>query len=296
MAAFIRQQASVGDSSIRALVMGGDVDNAAFADVSKTTLTMSDLIKVDGIYSSEYTEKFPTISRGRRTLASRSSNPRTLTFTFACGDPSGAEQSRIKAFFAYNRMITYVDTERSIPAMGIWVISVDDSFFDGADGIVITAQAQDDELSTRLTTSLYNSGSITSWPTISVNFTNNASTDASIQLTLATAASTAQHWNDATITLKSTSTDATAAGKVVIRTIATTGIMATYDSADEVIMGPIQTDAASDQKFFLIPHGVTTTITATATGIPMSVAFTVGISAFYTAPFGMYSDDFSIDG
>ena len=64
----------------------------------------------------------------------------------------------------------------------------------------------------------------------------------------------------------------------------------------EVIMGPIHTDATSDQKFFLIPHGVTTTITATATGVPIATAFTVGISAFYTAPFGMYSDDFSIGG
>ena len=220
---------------------------------------------------------------------------------FVSGDTTGFEQSAIKAFFTYDRKITYTDPERKISSMNLWVVSIDDSFFgDGNDAISITCTAEYDDINASREVVPYTYEG-TTWPTISVPLTNPLSVDASIRMKVGTTDGSTVKFRNAKITLSSTGDDATATGSITYicgidgKDNSYTGAAIMVDSIDEIVSGKAIIDASSPQKFFMIPPYETATITATMSGtFPIDGTASIIISAYYTAPQGMYADDFSI--
>lgn len=300
MAVFIRKDALVGDSAYRIMLSGSDASSTIYTG-NVIRLNNSDMIKVSGVYTSGYSSKFTPTSRGRRIQASRTSNTRTIVLNFVSGDTTGFEQSVIKAFFTYDRKITYTDPERNISSMNLWVVSIDDSFFgDGNDSISITCTAEYDDMNSSREVVLYTHEG-TAWPTIKVSMTNNLSVDASIRLKVGTTDGSTAKFRNSKITLNSKGNDAISTGSITyicgINGLDNSyvGSSITLDSVDEIIDGRAIIDPSSSQKFFIIPPSGKTTITATMKGaFPISVNAHIAVSAYYTAPQGMYANDFSI--
>ena len=299
MASFIRQEALVGDSPYRTLLCGSDSQSKTPGDIIR--LYDSDLIKVAGVYTSGHDAKFTPTSRGRRIQALKISSQRTLVFNFVCGDTTGFEQSAIKAFFTYDRKIVYSDNERKIANTALWVQSIDDSYYyDGSDGIAITCSAEYDDINSSREVNIY-SYEGTTWPTISQEITNPLSVDGSVRLSIGTTDGSTAKFHNTSITLASTSDDGNANGSIKY-IIGINGVDSSYtgaavvmDSEDELISGKAIIDPSSSQKFFIIPPFATATITATMSGtFPLEQATAISLSMFFTAPQGMYSNDFSI--
>ena len=300
MAVFTRQEALVGDSAYRVMLSGSDADSTAYTG-SIIRLMNSDMVKISGVYTSGHTSKFTPTSRGRRIQASKTSTTRTIVLNFVSGDSSGFEQSAIKAFFTYDRKITYTDPERKISSMSLWVISIDDQFFgDGNDSISITCTAEYDDINASREVVLYTYEG-TTWPTINVSLTNPLSVDASIRLKVGTTDGSTIKFRNSKITLSSTGDDATSTGSITyicgIDGIdnSYTGAAITVDSVDEIVAGKAIIDVSSTQKFFIIPPYETATITAIMTDpFPIDGTASITVSAYYTAPQGMYANGFSI--
>lgn len=298
MAVFIRQEALVGDSAYRVMLSGSDASSTAYTG-SVIRLYNSDMVNISGVYTSGHTSKFTPTSRGRRIQASKTSTARTIVLNFVSGDSSGFEQSAIKAFFTYDRKITYMDAERSIPSMTIYVVSIDDSFYaDGNDSISITCTAEYDDFSSSREVVLYTYEG-TTWPTISYDFTNGLSIPASIRLTIGTTDNSTASFKASKITMNASSSNNEASGSITY-TLGNTsgtyvGTTVVMDSLDEVVNGKAYIDPSSTQKFFSVPYGVKTTIAVPAPSIfPLDKTTSIKLSAFYTAPQGMYANDFSV--
>ena len=300
MGVFIRQNAIAGDSVYRTLQCGADVTTATAGD-NIIRLSQSDVTDIAGLYSTAFTTKTPMGAMGRRTIASRTSNVRQIVFTFACGDTQGYEEALIRNFFTYDRAITYVDSERKVPQMKIYTTSIDDSSFsDGSVLIKIGAMAEYDlptqERSVVLTTSS-TSGSLS----ITNDFTNELAAPCSIQLQIV--ATKGGAWNNAKFILNSSPVtfSAEATGQVEYQ-LGTLGVSGSYssssitmDSVAEFVVGDGIILPSGTKRFFTIPAGVHSTITAKSDGspYPRSESVTYNLIAYYSAPRGMYSSDFS---
>ena len=298
MAVFLRQNALVGDSAYRTMLCGSDSTSTSYTG-NVIRINKSDIIKVSGVYTSGHDSKFVPASRGRRVQATKNSTARNIVLNFLCGDPTGFEQSAIKAFFTYDRKITYTDAERSIPPMALYVVSIDDSFYaDGNDSIAITCTAEYDDFSSSQDVTLY-SYEGTTWPTISYDFTNALAIPASVRMTIGTTDGSTASFKASKITMNASSNNNEASGSITY-TLGNTsgtyvGTTVVMDSLDEVVKGKAYIDPSSTQKFFSVPYGVKTTITVPAPSIfPLGKKTKIELSAFYTAPQGMYANDFSV--
>lgn len=298
MAVFLRQNALVGDSAYRTLLCGSDSTSTSYTG-GVIRLNKSDTIKVSGVYTAGHDSKFVPTSRGRRVQANKTSTARNIVINFLCGDPTGFEQSAIKAFFTYDRKITYMDAERSIPPMALYVVSIDDSFYgDGNDSISITCTAEYDDFAYSREVALY-AYEGTTWPTISYDFTNMLAIPASVRLTIGTTDGSTASFKASKITMNASSSNNEASGSITY-TLGNTsgtyvGTTVVMDSLDEVVKGKAYIDPSSTQKFFSVPYGVKTTITVPAPSIfPLGKKTKIELSAFYTAPQGMYANDFSV--
>ena len=298
MAVFLRQNALVGDSAYRTMLCGSDSTSTSYTG-SIIRINKSDIIKVSGVYTAGHDSKFVPTSRGRRVQANKTSTARNIVLNFLCGDPTGFEQSAIKAFFTYDRKITYMDAERSIPSMTLYVVSIDDSFYaDGNDSISITCTAEYDDFSSSRDITLY-AYEDTTWKAISYEFTNQLSIPASIRLTIGTTDNSTARFNASKITMNALSNYDEASGSITYTLGNTSGTYigstVVMDSLDEVVKGKAYIDPSSTQKFFSVPYGVKTTITVQAPSIfPLGKKTKIELSAFYTAPQGMYANDFSL--
>lgn len=299
MAVFLRQEALFGDNAYRTMLCGSDSTSTSYTG-SVIRINKSDIVKISGVYTAGHDSKFVPTSRGRRVQATKTSTARNIVLNFLCGDPTGFEQSAIKAFFTYDRKITYMDSERSIPSMTLYVVSIDDGFYaDGDDSISITCTAEYDDFSSSREVTLY-AYEGTTWPNISYDFTNPLAIPASVRLTIGTTDNSTASFNSSKITMNSSSDESEASGTITY-TLGNTdgayvGNIVVMDSIDEVVKGKGYIDPSSTQKFFSVPYGVETTITVPAPSVfPLGQTTRIILSAFYTAPQGMYANDFSVN-
>lgn len=297
MAVFIRQDAKAGDSALRTLATGEDV--YAVADAATVVkIKDGDLVGMSGIYSSESSSRFLATSRSRRSQTARTSSPRQLVFKFATGDHTGYEQAALKSFFTYDRRIAFYDRRAKISEITFFVVSIDDDFFSGVDTIAITAQAEYDDLMNKKEAELFKAENQSSFPAISVAYTNESSIDASIRLHIETADGSVAPIARSSITMKSDSAVSYASGQITAATGDYTGTSFTesafvLDSTDEIVSGHGFIDPMNRNRFFTIPPSTSTTITVTASAMPISGG-KIRLTAFQTAPRGMYAPSFTV--
>lgn len=280
MALFTRKDGRAGDAAITTLATPPDA-----AGAGGYTLQSSDLTSLSGLFSTTYDQKLTMIHAGRSRQGSKLLKSKQVVFTFSCGDSSGLEQQIIKAFFTYDRPIAYVDSQRGITTTELYVTSIDDAFFSGADSIQVTATMIDSDLMSSVSKTLVEEdlAASTAFTSTAVEYKNENSVEATILMELG--AGKVADWTGTTFSIKSESSDLQSAGLIAasVGKIKSSGIR--FDSLDEFVYGAGTITNTSSAQFFSIQPGATATITVTATP---TVAAKLKVNAATIAPRGQY--------
>ena len=280
MALFTRKDGRAGDATITTLATPPDT---AVAD--GYTLQSSDLTSVSGLFSTTYDQKLTTIHAGRSRQGSKLLKSKQVVFTFSCGDSSGLEQQIIKQFFTYDRPIAYVDGQRGVATTELYVTSIDDAFFSGADSIQVTATMIDSDLMSSVSKTLIEHDLAASMPFTStaVQYKNENAVEATVLVELG--AGKVADWTGTTFSIKSTSANVQSAGMIAatVGKIKASGVR--FDSLDEFVYGSGTITNPSNAQFFSVQPGATATITVSVTP---TVAAKLKVVARTIAPLGQY--------
>lgn len=286
MALFTRKDGRAGDAAITTLATPPDA-----AGAGGYTLQSSDLTSLSGLFSTTYDQKLTMIHAGRSRQGSKLLKSKQVVFTFSCGDSSGVEQQIIKAFFTYDRPIAYVDMQRGVAETELYVTSIDDAFFSGADSIQVTATMIDSDIMSSVSKTLIEEdlAASTAFTSIAVQYTNDNAVEATVLIELG--AGKVADWTGTTFSVKSESSDVQSAGLVAasVGKIKSSGIR--FDSLDEFVYGSGTITNTSNAQFFSVQPGATATITVTATP---TVAAKLKVTAATIAPRGQY--DLKVEG
>lgn len=280
MALFTRKDGRAGDAAITTLATPPDT----VAD-GGYTLASSDLTTISGLFSTTYDQKLTTIHAGRSRQGSKLLKSKQVVFTFSCGDSSGLEQQIIKQFFTYDRPIAYVDSQRGVETTELYVTSIDDSFFSGADSIQVTATMIDSDVMSSVSKTLVEESiaANTAFTSTAVQYKNDNAVEATILVELG--AGKVADWNGTTFSIKSESNNVQSSGLIAasVGKVKSSGIR--FDSLDEFVYGSGTITNPSNAQFFSVQPGATATITVTATP---TVAAKLKVAAATIAPKGQY--------
>lgn len=282
MAIFTREDRREGDAALVALVTAPD---AVPGNIQGYRLIDSDLTSLSGMLSTSYEQNMVALSAGKQRQASKRLQGKQVIFTFSSGDASGVEQQIIKQFFTYNRPISYIDTERDIDSVLLYVTSIDDSYYSSSDSIQITATMVDSDMMSKNVTEITKKDvAAGETSTLTANYKNAAPTDCQIRVELG--ASKLVSWEGTTFTLTA-KTEGSLAGSgtitAVVGKVTSSGIR--FSSLDEFEYGYGTITNLQTTKFFSIPAGGTTALTLTVKA-PADSAVSAKLIAVAQAPKG----------
>lgn len=280
MALFTRKDGRAGDAVITTLATPPDA-----AGAGGYTLQSSDLTTISGLFSTTYDQKLTTIHAGRSRQGSKLLKSKQVVFTFSCGDSSGLEQQIIKQFFTYDRPIAYVDSQRGVTTTELYVTSIDDSFFSGADSIQVTATMIDSDIMSSVSKTLVEEdlAANTAFTSTAVQYTNSNAVEATVLIELG--AGKVADWTGTTFSIKSDSSSIQSTGLITatVGKVKSSGIR--FDSLDEFVYGSGMIGNPSNAQFFSVQPGAAATITVSATP---TVAAKLKVTAATIAPKGQY--------